>query len=123
MGLGGGAYKFRGVGLVPASLSFRPRCSFDCLRRQTDCPPPYVSLSSLRSHKRDTGIAFHKLVHKRQFERAASQSLPSTSANMSDFNFGGTEEESAEIKKLNADVVRCAILNIDLEMLADALYE
>jgi len=25
---------------------------------------------------------------------------------MSDFNFGGTDEESAEIKKINAEVVR-----------------
>jgi hypothetical protein len=28
---------------------------------------------------------------------------------MSDFNFGGTDEESAEIKKLNAEVVSGAI--------------
>ncbi len=31
---------------------------------------------------------------------------------MSDFNFGGTDEESAEIKSLNAEVVRlpCGLL-------------
>jgi hypothetical protein len=29
----------------------------------------------------------------------------STLATMSDFNYGGTDEESAEIKKLNAEVV------------------
>lgn len=33
---------------------------------------------------------------------------------MSDFNFGGTDEESAEIKKLNAEVVstRSALLTV-----------
>lgn len=44
---------------------------------------------------------------------------------MSDFNYGGTDEESAEIKKLNAEVVRlvpetrsqrCALANTTLRV-------
>lgn len=37
---------------------------------------------------------------------------------MSDFNFGGTDEESAEIKKLNAEVVSCPYSSCD-RVLAD----
>jgi 2-methylisocitrate lyase-like PEP mutase family enzyme len=79
-------------------------------------PPINTLLILVSSIKRSHSLSNLKQVAP-EFERpsakCAHQSgffiINRSSATMSDFNFGGTDEESAEIKKLNAEVVRYLI--------------
>jgi hypothetical protein len=52
---------------------------------------------------------------------ATKQPSQSSTSNMGDFaNFGGTDEENAEIRRLNADVVSCSTFSWGMQHRADS---
>jgi len=52
-----------------------------------------------------SNTSFWKLTERRRHLEDISYPEPACQQNMADYNFGGNDEENAELKKLNAEVV------------------